>query len=93
LIKLKALDSPHASEIYSSDIVLLGKIYFGNRKYISIEKIPKSLTNCLISTEDSRFFEHNGVDVIGLIRVGVKTLLLAEESGGGSTITQQLVKK
>ena len=90
--KIKSSRLPQASEIYSSDSVLLGKIYFENRKCISIEEVPRNLTNCLIATEDSRFFEHNGVDVIGLIRVGVKTTLLAEESGGGSTITQQLVK-
>lgn len=92
LEKIESFKLPQASEIYSSDSVLLGKIYFENRKCIPSEEIPDSLTNCLIATEDSRFFKHNGIDLIGLMRVGVKTLLLAEKSGGGSTITQQLVK-
>ena len=83
---------PEASEIYTSDSVLLGKIYYENRKCVSIKSIPDSLINCLIATEDNRFYEHNGVDLIGLMRVVVKTLLLDENSGGGSTITQQLVK-
>ena len=92
LEKIQSFKLSQASEIYSSDSVLLGKMYFENRRCISIKEIPEKLTNCLVATEDSRFFEHNGVDLKGLIRVGVKTLLLAENSGGGSTITQQLVK-
>jgi len=83
---------PQASELLSSDSVLLGKIYFENRKCIPIDALPENLINCLLATEDIRFFEHNGVDFIGLLRVGFKTLLLREQSGGGSTITQQLVK-
>ena len=90
--KIERFKLPQASEIYSSDSVLLGKMYFENRKCISIEDIPKRLTECLIATEDNRFYEHNGVDLIGLMRVSIKTILLAENSGGGSTITQQLVK-
>lgn len=81
-----------ASEVYSSDSVLLGKIYTENRTCIPYEEMPDSLINCLIATEDSRFYRHNGVDIIGLFRVGFKTSLLDENTGGGSTITQQLVK-
>jgi penicillin-binding protein 1A len=92
LEKIASFKLPEASEIYSSDSVLLGKMYYENRKSISINELPNKLTDCLIATEDSRFFEHNGVDFIGLLRVSVKTLLLSENSGGGSTITQQLVK-
>jgi len=90
--KIQSFKLPEASEIYSGDGVLLGKIYFENRKSIPLNEIPDPLINCLIATEDIRFFEHNGVDFIGLMRVGVKTLVLKENSGGGSTITQQLVK-
>ncbi|MBD80590.1 MAG: penicillin-binding protein [Crocinitomicaceae bacterium] len=89
---IKGFRLPEASEIYTSDGVLLGKIYSENRKIISIEDIPNDLINCLIATEDNRFHEHNGVDWIGLIRVGIKTILMGEHTGGGSTITQQLVK-
>ena len=90
--KIEGFKLAEASEIYSSDSILLGKMYHENRKIISIREIPKSIRNCLIATEDSRFLEHDGVDFIGLFRVGIKTFLLSENSGGGSTITQQLVK-
>ncbi|MGB0390678.1 MAG: transglycosylase domain-containing protein, partial [Salibacteraceae bacterium] len=90
--QIQSFRLPEASEIYTSDGVVIGKIYFENRKCISFEEMPAPLINCLIATEDIRFYEHNGVDLIGLMRVGVKTLLLSEKSGGGSTITQQLVK-
>ena len=52
-----------------------------------------ALVNALIATEDSRFFEHSGVDIKSLFRVLVKTIIMRDKSsGGGSTITQQLVK-
>lgn len=92
LKQIQSFKLPEASEIYTCDGVVIGKIYFENRKCISFEEMPIPLINCLMSTEDIRFYEHNGVDLIGLMRVGVKTLLLSEKSGGGSTITQQLVK-
>lgn len=83
---------PEASEIYSADSVLLGKIYVENRRSIDLSEIPDTLIHCLLATEDIRFFDHNGIDLIGLARVGIKTLLLGEKTGGGSTLTQQLVK-
>ena len=92
LEKIENFKLPEASEIYSSDGVVLGKLYLENRKSIPIDDMPDALINCLIANEDSRFYEHRGVDLIGLIRVLFKTLLLSENTGGGSTITQQLVK-
>lgn len=89
---LSHLDLPQATEIYTSDSILLGKMYVENRKSISYQELPQQLVNCLLSTEDVRFYEHNGVDVQGLMRVGFKTLLLDKKSGGGSTLTQQLIK-
>lgn len=82
-----------ASEVYSSDNVLLYRFDKENRLNISYDSIPKHLVNALIATEDSRFFEHSGVDVKSLFRVLVKTIIMRDKSaGGGSTITQQLVK-
>jgi penicillin-binding protein 1A len=48
--------------------------------------------NALKATEDVRFEEHSGVDIKGLMRVFVKTIILQQDAGGGSTITQQLAK-
>lgn len=82
-----------ATEVWSSDGVLLGKYYSQNRSNVSFDDLPKNLVDALIATEDVRFYEHSGVDARGLGRVFVKTLLLSQGSaGGGSTVTQQLAK-
>jgi penicillin-binding protein 1A len=82
-----------ASEVYSSDGVLLGKYYLQERTNATFEDLPAHLIDALIATEDVRFYEHHGVDYYSLFRVAIKTLLLGNSSsGGGSTLTQQLAK-
>ena len=82
-----------ASEIYASDQVLLGKYYIQNRSNVQYEDLSPNLVNALKATEDIRFEEHSGVDVKGLLRVFVKTIILRQDNaGGGSTLTQQLAK-
>ncbi len=82
-----------ASEVYSADGKLMGRYYIQNRITIDNKNISKYVKEALIATEDSRFFEHEGVDFISLGRVIVKSILLGDRSqGGGSTISQQLAK-
>ncbi len=63
-----------------------------NRIYASIDQIPEDLQNAFIAVEDSRFREHNGIDLKGIIRAGVTGITSGEFSQGASTITQQLIK-
>lgn len=64
-----------------------------NRVYVTIEEIPLNLQNAFIAIEDSRFREHNGIDIKGIIRAGVKGIASNFHfSEGASTITQQLLK-
>lgn len=82
-----------ASIIYANDLSILGKFYIENREFIPYDSLNPHLVNALLATEDSRYYKHSGVDFLALLRVGVKTILLSRhESGGGSTITQQLAK-
>lgn len=83
-----------ATEIYSSDAQLLGRYYKGrdNRVPINYNEIDKDIINALIATEDIRFYKHSGIDLRGLIRA-VFGVLTRSNSGGGSTITQQLAKQ
>lgn len=82
-----------ASEIYSSDGVLLGKFYVENRTPVSFDSISPNVVNALIATEDARFRKHSGIDPEALARVVVKSLILQQSgAGGGSTISQQLAK-
>ncbi|MFN4122162.1 MAG: transglycosylase domain-containing protein, partial [Flavobacteriales bacterium] len=82
-----------ASEVRSSDGKVLGKYYVQNRTNARFSELSPQLVNALIATEDVRFFKHSGVDVIALGRVIVKTILGRDtDSGGGSTVSQQLAK-
>lgn len=82
-----------ASEVYTSDSVLIGKYYLLDRQPITKEDLSPQLISALISIEDERFYEHSGIDYTSLGRVGIKTVLMQDKSaGGGSTITQQLAK-
>ena len=63
-----------------------------NRVYVSLDQIPKDLQNAFIAVEDSRFWEHNGIDLKGITRAAFKGLTSGKFSQGGSTITQQLIK-
>jgi len=83
-----------AAEVYSEDNVLLGKFYLQsqNRTWTEYEDISPYVVDALIATEDIRFHRHSGIDFRGLARVLIKTIILGKETGGGSTITQQLAK-
>ena len=63
-----------------------------NRLPVSIDQIPEDLQHAVVAIEDERFYEHNGIDVRGILRAGVKALTTGSFSEGASTITQQLLK-
>ena len=90
--ELENPNSSLASEVYSADARTLGKYYIQNRVNVHYRDLSPSLVNALKATEDVRFEEHSGVDIKGLMRVFVKTIILQQDAGGGSTITQQLAK-
>ena len=63
-----------------------------NRLPVSLDQIPVSLQHAVVAIEDERFYEHNGIDVRGIARAGMKAITTGNFSEGASTITQQLVK-
>ncbi len=77
-----------ASEIYSSDGVLMGKYYSENRSEVKYNEISPNVINALIATEDERFYDHSGIDAQALARV----IFTLGTQGGGSTLTQQVAK-
>ncbi len=90
---LAKIDNDLASEVYASDGTLMGKYFYQNRMSLENKVISKHVINALVATEDKRFFQHGGFDLISLGRVMVKSVLLMNRSqGGGSTISQQLAK-
>jgi len=81
-------DSNVATEIISSDGVVIGKFYKENRTPVKYEELPQHLVKALVATEDERFYEHSGIDAKGTLRAIVKL----GKDGGASTLTQQLAK-
>ena len=79
-----------ASEVYTCDEVLMGRYFNENRTPVTYDEISPILIRTLIDTEDERFYQHHGIDVVGLFSAG-KDIMLGR-ARGASTITQQLAK-
>ncbi|MDD4777096.1 MAG: transglycosylase domain-containing protein [Fermentimonas sp.] len=98
LPNIDELENPidrYASQVISSDNELLFTYSLSddNRIMIDYSDLSPYLISALVATEDIRYYSHSGIDIIGLGRAIFKTVILQrEESGGGSTITQQLAK-
>lgn len=86
--------SGYSSTVYDSDGNQLTKLVAAdsNRIYQTIDKIPLDLQHAFVAIEDERFYEHNGIDIKGIIRAGVTGITSKDFSQGASTITQQLIK-
>lgn len=95
---MEELENPNykfATEVFSADGKLMGTWSMSkeNRVYTGYDELPANIINALIATEDIRFTEHSGIDAKALARAIIKRGLLNQKNaGGGSTITQQLVK-
>ncbi len=85
-------EAPEATLVYSSDGVLLGRIFRENRTNVPLKDIPANLTNATIAIEDKRFYNHSGVDFRGTTRAIWENMRTGRRSQGGSTITQQLAR-
>lgn len=98
-------DAPNISEV---NIVPVGEATFvydsngnqlqkltapdSNRMPVTIDQIPLDLQHAVVAIEDERFYEHNGIDIKGILRAGVVGITTGRFSEGASTITQQLIK-
>lgn len=81
-----------ATEVISADSVVIGKYFFENRTSAVRDDIPQQFINALLSTEDIRYRDHSGIDVRALFRAVYGVFSGKGQSGGASTITQQLAK-
>lgn len=89
--QIKNPQTNEASEIYSSDGVLIGKYFNQNRTPVKYEDVNPIFWKTLIDTEDERFYSHFGIDITGLF-AAVKDMIVHHDARGASTITQQLAK-
>ncbi|WP_245906962.1 transglycosylase domain-containing protein [Reichenbachiella versicolor] len=90
---LKKISNAQSTIIKDHQGFDIGKFFLIDRTSVTYDKIPQHLIEALVSTEDSRFFSHHGLDYRSWGRVLVKTIIMQQRSGGGgSTISQQLAK-
>jgi penicillin-binding protein 1A len=88
-------EPPQMSRIYAADSRLMAELASERRVFVPIEAIPRRLQQAFVSAEDQRFWDHHGVDPIGILRAGLTALEQlgsGRRMGGASTITQQVAK-
>ncbi|MGO9020226.1 MAG: penicillin-binding protein 1A [Syntrophobacteraceae bacterium] len=89
---LKNYHPPLVTSVYSADDELIGEFFTERRYLVPLNELPPHLIKAFIAAEDTRFYEHSGVDLIGIFRAMLKNIQAGEIVQGGSTITQQVVK-
>jgi penicillin-binding protein 1A len=90
--ELAKLENPITSTVYGSDKKAIAYFYLQNRSNIDSTELNPYLVQALVATEDVRFYEHSGIDYRSYARVFVKSILMQQGKGGGSTVTQQIAK-
>jgi membrane peptidoglycan carboxypeptidase len=81
------------SRVLAADGSLITNFYAHNRTVVASDQIADVMKQALVDIEDSRFYDHNGLDVQGTLRAAVTNVAAGSVQEGGSTITQQLVKQ
>lgn len=90
--KLKEVTFETPMKVYSADNKLIGEFGESKRIPVSIDKIPEKLKQAFIAIEDSRFYEHSGIDPIGIARAAIVSVSKGSAKQGASTITQQVAR-
>lgn len=91
--KLSSNNFPQSTKIFDRNGILLYDIYRDqNRTYVNLDQIPKQLQDATIAIEDKDFYQNQGFSIVGYLRAFRNAILTRRISGGGSTLTQQLVK-
>ncbi len=93
-----ALDLTHLEKMESASVIvdrnnkIFGQIYVENRETVPYDQLPGDLVNAIIATEDNKFYQHHGYDLLGIVRAALKNLVAGHVRQGASTITQQLAR-
>ena len=89
---LKTVELQQPMQIYTSDGKLIGEVGEQRRIPVKLNDVPQKLIDAVLATEDSRFYEHHGLDPIGIGRAVMVAISKGGASQGASTITQQLAR-
>jgi len=89
---LKDYRPPIITTVFSDDNRKIGEFFKERRKLLPLQDMPEMLLHAFVAAEDSRFYKHQGIDLIGILRAFFKNLEAGAIVQGGSTITQQVTK-
>ncbi len=95
LPKLKGIDDYRPSLptiMYDRDGNEVSRFFTENRELVSIDQVPRQVINAILAIEDSKYYEHKGIDYLGIFRAFIKNMQAGRVVQGGSTITQQIAK-
>ena len=88
----EALKNQEQTVIYDKDGGIIATLGDQKREEVDYDELPEVLIDAIIATEDSRFFQHNGVDTARFLKATALQLIGRDEAGGASTLTMQTVK-
>ncbi len=89
---LRNYHPPLVTSVYSADGKLIAEFFVQRRYLVPLNELPPYVVKAFLAAEDARFYEHGGVDLLGIFRAAIKDLAAGQIVQGGSTITQQVVK-
>jgi penicillin-binding protein 1A len=89
---IREYNPPIITEIYSDEGEVIGRFWEEKRIVMPLDHFPDQLVHAFIAAEDARFYEHEGVDLLSILRAFLKNMTARRIEQGGSTITQQVVK-
>ena len=93
-----SLDMTHLEQMESASVIvdrnnkIFGQIYVENRETVPYDQLPQNLVNAIIATEDNKFYQHHGYDLLGIVRAAIKNTVAGHVRQGASTVTQQLAR-
>jgi penicillin-binding protein 1A len=80
------------SRVFAQDGQLIGEFFRERRVVVPYERIPRRIIQAVLASEDDRFFDHDGIDYLGIMRAALANIKAGRVVQGGSTITQQVAK-
>jgi penicillin-binding protein 1A len=89
---LKNYKPSTVTKIFSEEGEVIGEFFYEKREVVSLDRVPNYLIQAFLAGEDSRFFQHKGLDYLAILRALIRNIFSGEIVQGGSTITQQVVK-
>jgi penicillin-binding protein 1A len=92
LTRLERIDPEMATQVYSADGEIIHSFFTFNRTFTPLEKIPPCVTDALLSSEDREFYDHWGINLMGIVRALLVDIMHLELKQGSSTISMQLAR-